>query len=75
MQALYHYFYQRSDERTKLKGVRIVNEYSYHKFFWDTFGIAPHDMDKYDPDWLRLMAMCGGQENQAQADRLKAKRK
>lgn len=74
MQALYHYFYQQSDERTNLKGVGVVNEFNFHKYFWDTFGIAPHDMEKYDPDWLRMMALCGSQEGKARADRMKAKK-
>ena len=75
MEALYHYFYQQSDERgiKRTKGVKLVSEYGYYKYFWESFGIAPHDMDKYDPDWLRLMAMCGGQEGQARSDRMKAK--
>ena len=55
-----------------MKGVRLINEYSYLKYFWDSFGISPEDIDKYDPDWLRKMAICGSQDNRAQAARIKA---
>ena len=76
MEALYHYFFQQSDERgiKSLKGVRIIGEFNYYKYFWESFGIAPHDMNRYDPEWLKLMAMCGGQESQARVDRMKAKK-
>ena len=55
-----------------MTGVRLINEYSYLKYFCDSFGITPKDIDLYDPDWLRLMAICGSQDNRAQAARIKA---
>jgi hypothetical protein len=58
-----------------MKSVGIVNEFNYFKFFWENFGISPRDIDQYDPNWLRLMAICGSQENKVQADRMRQKTK
>ena len=64
-------FYNASpDGRRAVDMPEAIVDYNHLTFYWDKFGIRPHEIEQYDPRWLEEMLIVNNAKVEADNARM-----
>ena len=59
-----------SDGRQTMNVHEAITDFSNLSFYWEKFGIKPHEIDNYDPTWLDQMLIVNNAKVDAENARM-----